>query len=321
MRFRLQVHDEVSSTNDLVKRALEAGEPEGLAVSALVQTAGYGRQGRTWTSPAGGMYLSLLLRPNVALAQLPTLSLVAGMAVRRAIARFAAPELAPCVRIKWPNDVVLSCETDMPGEVSALSDGVEKASAYSRSAGTPDAESAVADLRSADALDAESTVAGLRSAGASDAGADAVVRSSFRKLSGISLEAHAGGICVGIGVNVEPPLDASAYAVGGKNTPAYVADLAASSPSDIASVRAAVLEEFSSLYDTWCDQGFSALAGDYAAHAALDGHVVSIENLDGSVMVTGAVQGVDEFGRLLVLPEGASDPAAVASGEAHVVLA
>ena len=80
--FRLRELAEVSSTNDVVKRALEAGEPEGLAVRACRQTGGYGRQGRTWTSPEGGLYLSLLLRPRVPSAQLPTLSLVAGLAVR-----------------------------------------------------------------------------------------------------------------------------------------------------------------------------------------------------------------------------------------------
>lgn len=45
-----------------MKRALEAGEPEGLALRARRQTGGYGRQGRAWASPEGGLYLSLLLR-------------------------------------------------------------------------------------------------------------------------------------------------------------------------------------------------------------------------------------------------------------------
>ena len=45
LAFRLRVLDEVTSTNDEVKRALEAGEPEGLALRARRQTGGYGRQG------------------------------------------------------------------------------------------------------------------------------------------------------------------------------------------------------------------------------------------------------------------------------------
>ena len=74
--FRIALHEEVASTNDEVKRALEAGEPEGLVVRALRQVSGYGRQGRSWTSPEGGLYCSLLLRPQVAPRELPTLSLV-----------------------------------------------------------------------------------------------------------------------------------------------------------------------------------------------------------------------------------------------------
>lgn len=262
--FRLCAYDEVTSTNDLVKRALEAGESEGLAVGALVQTAGYGRQGRGWVSPLGGMYVSLLLRPQVAVGQLPTLSLVAGLAVRRAIARFLPDDVARDVKIKWPNDVVYSAAVPL------------------------------------------------------------------RKLCGISLERHAGGVCVGIGVNVFPPDDERGVAVGGKNVAAYVSELASderlavvSAARDvwvlaICKVRAAVLDEFAALYEMWCARGFKPLAADYAACAALDGRMVTVENLDGSVLARGLVRGVDVWGRLLVFPEGASDPVAVASGEAHI---
>ena len=106
--FRILILEEVSSTNDEVKRALEAGEPEGLVVRALAQVSGYGRQGRSWTSPEGGLYCSLLLRPQTAPRELPTLSLVVGMAVRRALVELAGVAAAETVRIKWPNDVV--CE-------------------------------------------------------------------------------------------------------------------------------------------------------------------------------------------------------------------
>ena len=86
MQFRVQSFETVTSTNDLIKRAIEEGQPEGLAVRGLRQTAGYGRQGRAWESPIGGMYQSFLLRPEVPPAQLPTLSLLVGLAVRRAVA-------------------------------------------------------------------------------------------------------------------------------------------------------------------------------------------------------------------------------------------
>ena len=119
--FRLRELAEVSSTNDVVKRALEAGEPEGLAVRACRQTGGYGRQGRTWTSPEGGLYLSLLLRPRVPSAQLPTLSLVAGLAVREAVASFLDTKDAGSILVKWPNDVVVrqSCREGLCGHKTA----------------------------------------------------------------------------------------------------------------------------------------------------------------------------------------------------------
>lgn len=317
MEFRVECYDEVGSTNELVKRAIEGGEPEGLAVAARVQTAGYGRQGRAWASPAGGMYLSLLLRPDVPLAQLPTLSLVVGMAVRRAVASLVPEDAAERVLIKWPNDVVVgdsACvarvdATGGPIDVAASSDAGE-VSADPSSAGEPAAPSATS--------------------------------APFRKICGISLEQHAGGICVGIGVNVAPPEGDAAPQVGGKNVPAYVADLAgrtrvgddgAPSASElIERVRAAVLREFGALYERWVVEGFAALLDEYAAHAALTGMRVSIVNLDGSVQVAGTVRGVDTFGRLLVEPSDAfgrllvesfdaSGVVAVSSGEAHVTLA
>lgn len=108
--FRVRMLDEVESTNIEIKRAIDEGEPEGLVVRARRQTGGYGRQGRIWRSPEGGLYFSMLLRPDVALRELPTLALVAGLAVRRALVRFARSELVGNVRVKWPNDIVFSSD-------------------------------------------------------------------------------------------------------------------------------------------------------------------------------------------------------------------
>lgn len=107
MQFRVESYESITSTNDVIKRAIEAGQPEGLAVRALRQTAGYGRQGRAWASPVGGMYQSFLLRPQVPPVQLPTLSLLVGLAVRRATVSLL-PELEPRVQVKWPNDLVVA---------------------------------------------------------------------------------------------------------------------------------------------------------------------------------------------------------------------
>lgn len=117
MQFRAVEYNEVPSTNGLVKNAIDSGEPEGLVVCARVQTAGYGRQGRKWRSPEGGMYASFLLRPENNMSALPTLSLVMGCAVRSAIAEFAKDP--NCIKVIWPNDVVLSADSERERTKSA----------------------------------------------------------------------------------------------------------------------------------------------------------------------------------------------------------
>lgn len=115
--YRITRHDEVASTNECVKELMAAGAPEGAVVIARRQSGGYGRRGHVWTSPEGGLYLSMLLRPSVHLeaaseadlaAKAPTLSLMAGLAVRRAVCCLLAPETAALVKVKWPNDVMVA---------------------------------------------------------------------------------------------------------------------------------------------------------------------------------------------------------------------
>lgn len=112
--FRIRSLDAVESTNIEVKRAIDAGEPEGLVVRARRQTGGYGRQGRIWESPVGGLYFSMLLRPAVPAAELSTIALVAGLAVRRGLVRLVRPDVVDRVRVKWPNDIVLAASADAP---------------------------------------------------------------------------------------------------------------------------------------------------------------------------------------------------------------
>ncbi len=119
--FRVRELDETTSTNTEIKRAIEADEPEGLAVRALRQTGGYGRQGRTWSSPQGGLYLSLLLRPHTNTAALPTLSLVVSLAAHRAVLGLSGGNAASNIGIKWPNDLVVARNThDAPPTFSKL---------------------------------------------------------------------------------------------------------------------------------------------------------------------------------------------------------
>ena len=105
MQFRLECHEVLDSTSTLLKQRAEAGAAEGLAIQALRQSAGRGRQGRGWDSPAGHLYISVLLRPAVALRDAPQWSFVAAVALADTI-KTLLPEAAK-LTLKWPNDLLL----------------------------------------------------------------------------------------------------------------------------------------------------------------------------------------------------------------------
>ncbi len=240
--FRVERFDTVVSTNDLVKRGLEMGHAEGLVCRAAEQVGGYGRQGRLWASPRGGLYQSLLLRPDVPSDRIATLSLVVALAARKAL--FEVSGLEPdVIQVKWPNDVVCA----------------------------------------------------------------------QGKIVGISLEAHAGGVCVGIGVNVFRP--AEEVPIEGKNVPAYLAQLAGGRKAVLStdSVGDAVLDAFAPRYDLWRREGFAPFADEFNACNALSGKQVDIADRNGTVVKSGPVSGVNADGSLLV------GDAPVSSGEAHIL--
>jgi BirA family biotin operon repressor/biotin-[acetyl-CoA-carboxylase] ligase len=101
----LRVLPSVESTNSALSVAAEEGAPHASVVVAEEQTAGRGRLGRTWTAPPrSGVFVSILLRPEVPLGAWTWLPLLAGVAAQEAIARTAGLEVA----LKWPNDVVVA---------------------------------------------------------------------------------------------------------------------------------------------------------------------------------------------------------------------
>ena len=94
----------VGSTNLLALDAAQAGAPHGSVWVADEQTAGRGRGGHSWHStPGDGLYVSVLLRPQMALLDALWLSLATGLAVRTATARLTGV----VVDIRWPNDLLL----------------------------------------------------------------------------------------------------------------------------------------------------------------------------------------------------------------------
>ena len=95
---------ETGSTNDDARALARSGAPEGTVVLASRQTEGRGRLGRTWLSPEGGAYLSIVLRPKVAPSDVASL----GLAVGLGIARGLSEHIGVGTMLKWPNDVQLS---------------------------------------------------------------------------------------------------------------------------------------------------------------------------------------------------------------------
>jgi BirA family biotin operon repressor/biotin-[acetyl-CoA-carboxylase] ligase len=99
---RLEYRAALGSTQDLARELAQAGAAEGTVVLAGRQTAGQGRLGRYWVSPAGGLYLTVVLRPPAEHLKAPVI--IAALAVARAIERLAGLGTS----LKWPNDVLVA---------------------------------------------------------------------------------------------------------------------------------------------------------------------------------------------------------------------
>ena len=99
----LMFEHEVGSTNDVATDEARAGAPHGWAICAERQVSGRGRRGHAWSSPAGSLSLSVVVRPEVPMSQLIAVPALAGMGVMDALASLG---LAGRVGIKWPNDIV-----------------------------------------------------------------------------------------------------------------------------------------------------------------------------------------------------------------------
>ena len=102
-RDTLLVYNETGSTNDDLKKMAANGAPHGTVVVALQQTAGRGRMGRTFLSPEGGIYMSVLLRPQCKAERLMHLTCAVAVGVCDAIEKSCG--FRP--KVKWINDLIL----------------------------------------------------------------------------------------------------------------------------------------------------------------------------------------------------------------------
>jgi BirA family biotin operon repressor/biotin-[acetyl-CoA-carboxylase] ligase len=116
----LEHHATIASTSDRLKAWAREGAPALTVVTADAQSGGRGRHGRSWSSPRGNLYLSVLLRPPLDRATL--VPLLGGVATADALGGFGID-----ARLKWPNDVLVG-ESKLAGilaEASSSPAGVD----------------------------------------------------------------------------------------------------------------------------------------------------------------------------------------------------
>lgn len=113
----------LESTNNKAKDLALQGAPEGLVVISEEQTKGRGRRGRQWSSPRGtGIWMSILLRPNILPREAPKFTLLAAVAVAKGIREVTGLE----AQIKWPNDILIHKKkicgilTEMSAELDSI---------------------------------------------------------------------------------------------------------------------------------------------------------------------------------------------------------
>lgn len=117
---------ELTSTQDIASKLAIKGAPEGSIILAEKQTSGRGRKGRPWISPPlGGLYVSIILKPEIKPFNIIQLPLVVGVAVARAIKVVTQLPAA----IKWPNDIFIGTKkvAGILAEVKCNMDSVDYA--------------------------------------------------------------------------------------------------------------------------------------------------------------------------------------------------
>ncbi|CAN5690662.1 N/A [soil metagenome] len=99
---RFELHEEIASTQERARELALSGAQHGTLVVSRVQTGGRGRHGRNWGSPAGGIWMSLVLRLPLKAEHTPRITQAAAVGVAKAL-----HDIGVGARIKWPNDLLV----------------------------------------------------------------------------------------------------------------------------------------------------------------------------------------------------------------------
>lgn len=116
--------EQTPSTMDVAMEMAVNSSAEGTMVIAEMQTKGKGRLGRSWVSPKGqGLYFSLILRPKLAVSEIPLMTLMSALAVCQTVREMTPLE----AKIKWPNDILIDGRklSGILMELNADMDGVK----------------------------------------------------------------------------------------------------------------------------------------------------------------------------------------------------
>jgi BirA family biotin operon repressor/biotin-[acetyl-CoA-carboxylase] ligase len=298
---RLVLRVETGSTNADAAEAARSGEPEGLVVVAERQTAGRGRRGRSWESPArAGIAVSVLLRPGLAAPErgwpaapphrYGWLPLLAGVALVEAVDLLAELDSA----LKWPNDLLVWSNPE------------------------PDA---VADSVPVPGSDPDS---GSGSVPGSVPGSGSGSVPSEAKCAGILAEGVAGtageppAVVLGVGLNVT--LRADELPVNPTGLPATSLQLAGAAATDRDPLLRALLRGTARWYGRWRIAGGDAeacgLHETYLRHCATLGREVRVL-LPGGNDLVGTARTIDPDGQL-VLDTGAGERRVAAGDVLHL---
>lgn len=110
LAVRVDFHEELDSTQERARVLARGGAPHGTLVVSKIQKSGRGRLGRGWGSPLGGIWTSLVLRPEIPARFAPRITQAAAVGVAKALWSFGVE-----VRIKWPNDLLVVKSGDLAG--------------------------------------------------------------------------------------------------------------------------------------------------------------------------------------------------------------
>ena len=119
---RIHFFDTAGSTMDIARELARKGCPDFTVVIAETQTSGRGRMDRSWFSPEGGLYFTLVLRPHIPTVMSPLVNFGAAFVLARTLQKFCGVEAL----VKWPNDVLIYGKkvSGMLSEMEAAGDQV-----------------------------------------------------------------------------------------------------------------------------------------------------------------------------------------------------